>query len=122
MITAVLTLAATLATLFGWWIRRRSAEQDTPEAQYDEQQKIVDEALADGPAGIDAVNRLVDRGVALRLQSPASLPSCDSVGSPDSVSAGGATAEQLHRPVSGSTGSHAGNPPGVVHSLHTTEV
>ncbi len=110
MITTALAIAATLASFIAWWIRRRADQQDTPAAQYENARAEIDTAIADGPAGLDTINRLVDRGVALRLRPGASGGAGDSSGPRNSIPTGKPMADQPPKSVSGAASSNAGTP------------
>lgn len=109
MITTALAIAATLASFITWWIRRRAEQQDTPTAHYEQTRNEIDASIADGPAGLDTINQLVDRGVALRLRPGATGGSGDPSRPGDSIPSGQPMSDQPPQPVSGAAGPHAGN-------------
>ncbi len=110
MIAATLALAATLASLVAWWIRRRAERQESPESRYEQQRETIDQAIASGPSGTETINRLVERGLALRLRRASPIGAGDSCGPGNPVSPGGSTAHQPSEPLSGSPRTDAGNP------------
>ena len=116
MIASALTLVATLASLLVWWLQRRFARTDSPEGLYETQEQQINAAIADRAEGMDSINRLVERGVALRLRPSESTGAGDSVRSSDSISPGGQPPDESSRPLSGASGTDAGNPEGSVHA------
>lgn len=70
MTAAILTLLAGLASLALWWLQRRAARQADPQIQRTQADEQADQAVARRAAGLDDVNRLVQRGLDDRLRPP----------------------------------------------------
>ncbi len=111
MISAALALAATLASLVAWWIRQRAERQESPENRYEQQRETIDQAIASGQSGTETINRLVERGIALRLRRASLIGAGDSGGPGNPVPPSGSTTHQSSEPLSGSPRADAGNPP-----------
>ena len=110
MISAALALAATLASLFAWWFRRREDRQDLPENRHEQQRQNIDQAIVAGAEGTEAINRLVERSLDLRLRQSSPGRGGDTGGPRNPIPPGGSTAHPSSEPLSGSPGANAGNP------------
>lgn len=115
---AILTLLGTLASLAFWLMKRQAARADDPTTQRTNETERVDGAIAQGPSGVDEVNRLVaghvsaadgsgvQRGVVGVPGGQAKSPG-DSSGPVDPMGFGGI--DELNRRLPGATGPDAGN-------------
>lgn len=118
MISAALALAATLASLMAWWIRQRAERQQSPENRHEQQRETIDQAIASGTSGTETINRLVERGIALRLRRTPPIGAGDSRGPGNSVPPVGPTTHPPSEPLSGPTSPDAGNPSSPVGQSH----
>ena len=112
MITTALALLATLASFITWWIRRRAEQQDSPAAHYENARTEIDTAIADGPSGLDTINQLVDRGIALRMRPQAPGGAGDPSRPGNSIPTGQPMVDQSPKPLPGAAGTHAGDSAG----------
>jgi hypothetical protein len=70
MTTALLSLLAGLASLTLWWLQRRDARAADPQLEKEQADADADQVVARGAAGVDDLNRLVQRGLDRRVRRP----------------------------------------------------
>ena len=69
MTAAVLSLLAAASSILLWWMKRRDAAAADPHEQKEHADEAADAAIARGEAGMDDVNRLVQRGLDRRVRA-----------------------------------------------------